>query len=136
MLLIFETELLNMNIGLIADFPGPTVALFTNIFFHNRSDDNKLLSVCLLVVSQIYSAMSYYRYLQNVSYQVFYACLCGYSKTRKQFPVQPRTQGTFGNESTLVDRGLRGFALLPRFWAIKQFVIVFFRCSWTEISTS
>ena len=61
-----------MSIGLIADFPGPTVALFTNIFFYNRTDDNKLLSgFCLLVVSQIYSAMSYYRYLQNVLYQVF-----------------------------------------------------------------
>ena len=56
-----------------ADFPGPTVALFTNIFFYNRTDDNKLLSFCLLVVSQIYSAMSYYRYLQNVSCQVFHA---------------------------------------------------------------
>ena len=70
-----------MSIGLIADFPGPTVALFTNIFFYNRTDD-KLLSFCLLVVSQIYSAMSYYRYLQNVS------CLpVRIQKTRKQFPV-------------------------------------------------
>ena len=60
MLLKFEIELVNMSIGLIADFPGPTVALFTNIFFYNRTDDNKLLSFCLLVVSQIYSAMSYY----------------------------------------------------------------------------
>ena len=40
--------------------------------------------------------------------------------------AQPRTQDTFRNESTLVDRG---HALLPRFWAIKQFVIVFSRCS-------
>ena len=63
MLLKFEIELLNMSIGLIADFPGPTVALFTNIFFYNRTDDNKLLSFCLLLVSQIYSAMSYYRYM-------------------------------------------------------------------------
>ena len=88
MLLKFEIELLNMSIGLIADFPGPIVALFTNIFFYNRTDDNKLLSFCLLVVSQIYSAMSYYRYLQNVPCQVFHACLCVYiQKTRKQFPV-------------------------------------------------
>ena len=35
--------------------------------------------------------------------------------------VQPRTQGTFGNESTLVDRGhvVLLVALLPRFWAMK-----------------
>ena len=71
MLLKCEIELLNMSIGLIADFPGLTVALFTNIFFYNRTDDNMLLSFCLLLVSQIYSAMSYYRYLQNVLYQVF-----------------------------------------------------------------
>ena len=71
-----------MSIGLIADFPGPTVALFTNIFFYNRTDDNKLLSFCLLVVSQIYSAMSYYRYMPSVS------CLpVRKQKTRKQFPV-------------------------------------------------
>ena len=49
MLLKFEIELVNMSIGLIADFPGPTVALLTNIFFYNRTDDNKLLSFCLLV---------------------------------------------------------------------------------------
>ena len=28
----------------------------------------------------------------------------------------------------------RGFALLPRFWAIKQFIILLFRCSATEIN--
>ena len=67
-----------MSIGLIADFPGSTVALFTNIFFSDRTDDNKLLSFCLLVVSQIYSAMSYYRYLQNVLYQVFMPA-CAYT---------------------------------------------------------
>ena len=66
-----------MSIGLIADFPGPTVALLTNIFFYNRTDDDKLLSFCLLVVSQIYSAMSY-RYLQNVLYQVFMPA-CAYT---------------------------------------------------------
>ena len=27
-----------MSIGLIADFPGSTVALFTNIFFYDRID--------------------------------------------------------------------------------------------------
>ena len=85
----FEIELVNMSIGLIADFPGPTVALFTNIFFYNRTDDNKLLSFCLLVVSQIYSAMSYYRYLQNVSCQVFHACLCVYRKLGRSFQYWP-----------------------------------------------
>ena len=29
----------------------------------------------------------------------------------------------------------RGFALLPRFWTIKQFITIFSRCSWTEINT-
>ena len=89
MLLKFEIELVNMSIGLIADFPGPAVALFTNIFFYNRTDDNKLLSFCLLVVSQIHSAMSYYRYLQNVSCQVFHACLCVYRKLGSNFQYWP-----------------------------------------------
>ena len=84
MLLKCEIELLNMSIGLIADFPGPTAALFTNIFFYNRTDDNKLLSFCLLVVSQIYSAMSY-RYLQNVLYQVFMPACADTAKLGSNF---------------------------------------------------
>ena len=67
-----------MSIDLIADFPGSTVALFTNIFFYDRTDHNELLSFCLLVVSQIYSAMSYYRHLQHVLYQVFMPA-CAYT---------------------------------------------------------
>lgn len=44
---------------------------------------------------------------------------------------QPWTQGTFRKGGSWS----RDFTLLPRYWAIKQFIIVLFRSSWTGINS-